>query len=231
MRTGKQAYRDKDYETAFYHYERLSDFGLPAAKMELGKMYMYGRGAPADPQKALTLFEEAGHGSNDKRAERYINQARTKLGVLSLHDKPGGLPAEEGIRLLREAVAQDKNAQALFELGYAYERGRGVPRDGRQADHYYKQAAEAGNPKALYYRAKLYEAGYYVPQNTILARQLYQQAADSGYARGYLNLGRMHEKGIGVTQDYSRALEYYRLAEAHDISAQKDMQRLQKNLD
>lgn len=79
MKTAEKAYINEDYSSARNHYEQLSEFGYPKAKVELGKMYLYGKGVDADPQKALTLFEEAEAAGDDRYAPRLIPKAQEKI--------------------------------------------------------------------------------------------------------------------------------------------------------
>lgn len=102
MKTAKEAAARGDYQTAYYHYNELADFGMPKAKMELGKLYLYGNGVEADPEKALGLFEEARTLGDNKNAPRFIAKAQTKLDKLSMKSKSSGSPSRNGRGLLKE---------------------------------------------------------------------------------------------------------------------------------
>lgn len=231
MDTARQAYKDEDWDTARRHYERLAAAGFPRAKLELGKMHLYGKGMEKDPQKALALFEEAeGNGeSGDRRAPTYIRRAQTYVGADAIRGEAEEVSPEEGFAMLVEN-AEGGSDRALFEVGYAYEKGRGTQVSGYKAAEYYRKAGETGYGRADYHLARLYEKGELVPQNMVLAVRHYRSAAKNDYPRAYLNLGRLYEKGVGVPQNASRARYYYHEAQSNDISADDDIERLRNKI-
>lgn len=225
METGKRAYSNQDYTTAFNHYQRLAEFGVPEAKAELGKLYFYGRGTEADPAKALALFEEAAEAGETRTAPRYIPGAQAKVGALAMKQEDGSPPPDEGIKLLREA-AHKGEPSAWFELGRAFEEGIGVEQNGKLADQHYARAGELGHGRAHYYRAQLYQKGNLVPQDIPLAVSLYEKAGQSDYPRAWQQLGKLYEHGRGVPADLETALEYYELAEIGGLDVAEDKRRL-----
>lgn len=226
MNTAKNAYQNKQYDVAYANYNELAEFGLPQAKVELGKMYLYGRGTDKDPQKALSLFEEAQALGERRYAPRYIPKAQARVGAMALKSD-NGVPPAQGVALLQEAAAHGE-ADALFQLGYAHEKGRGVARNGKLADNYYRQAAAEGNAKAQFYRAELYRKGDIVAKNPATAVQLYRLAGEAGYPRAWQQLGQMYEKGMDVPQDIDKARQYYLLAQEKGILVESDLARPQK---
>jgi TPR repeat protein len=224
MQTGNRAVKNQDYAAARANYEPLAEFGIPKAKTELGKMYLYGRGADADPQKALALFEEA-KAKGDPGAAKLIPKTQAQIGALALQDNPP-IPPQEGLKLLQEAAASG-DASALFNLGYAHEKGIGVPANGQAADQYYQRAAAHDYPRAEFYRGQLYQRGELIPKNMGLALQLYESAGQKGYTRSYVELGKLYEKGKDVPQDYQKAQNYYKLAKQNGLSTDGDLERLQ----
>jgi TPR repeat protein len=99
-------------------------------------------------------------------------------------------------------------------LGFMYETGRGVPKDGRLAAVWYWRAAEQGLPAAQAALGWLYHSGNGVPQDHTEALKWYRKAASQGGARGMANLGMLYGKGEGVPQDYVRAYMWSNLAAA-----------------
>ena len=57
----------------------------------------------------------------------------------------------EAVKWYRKA-ADGGNADAMPNLGYMYEQGRGVPRDEAEAVKWYRKAADAGIAKARFAR-------------------------------------------------------------------------------
>lgn len=185
MGKAKKAYVSKDYPTALYHYEKLSEFGLPRAQTELGKMYLDGAGRPEDPAGALVLFEKAA-ARGDAKAARFIPAAKVRVAQ---NDLRSGVPqrAADGKKALEKLAPTAP--EAAFALGQAYENGWGVAPNGYKADQYYQQASGMGHGKASFHRARLYERGKIVRRDPSKALVLYREAGDLGYARGYEKAG------------------------------------------
>ena len=227
MRTAKQAELQNDYKTSVDHYQRLAEFGLPEAQVELGKYYLNGKGVEKDPKKALALFEQASQKKSNPQTRNYIVRTQSQLGTMAVNGK-SSIPPAKGIALLQQA-AEAGDARAMFELGAAYEKGSGVPRNAQLALEYYKRAGAKGYGRADYNRAMLYEKGELVQQDLPQAINLYKVAAAKDYPRANLNLGRLYEKGVGVEQNLQLAEAYYHQAEKENVSAANDLKRLQKN--
>lgn len=227
MGQGKQAYKDQNYSEAFSHYNRLADFGLPEAKVELGKLYLYGRGAEQDTQRAIDLFQEADK-QGSKVAARLALKAQVKLAKANLKS---GDKAERvrGVQLL-EKVAAHNEPEALFELAQIYEAGQVVPTNAILADQYYSKAAAQNYPKAAYYHARMYRNGQIVPKDLGKALNLYKQAGDSGYPKAYIAIAEIYEKEL-AGPDYSKAYFYYKLAEEKGEIAKKDLKVLLEKAD
>lgn len=141
MKRASNAYKNEDYETARVNYQELSDFGFPRAKIELGKMYLYGKGTEPDPQKALDLFQQAHDDGETVAAAKMIPRAQTKLGMAALKDER----PKEGLQLLEQAGAGG-DARAYQELGKIYEKGVYVPKNQQLAANYYALAEQNGLP-------------------------------------------------------------------------------------
>ena len=70
---------------------------------------------------------------------------------------------------------------AIFELGWAYETGGGVPQDLPKAIKYYDQAAGYGQPEALVALGNLYGEGHGVKVDRQKSLMYYIVAANYGY--------------------------------------------------
>ncbi len=109
--------------------------------------------------------------------------------------------------------AGDKGfAAAQFNLGLAYELGRGVPADERQAFKYYLMAAEQGYAAAQFNVGNMYSTGRGVAQDLFEANLWYKQAAEKGIVEALLNLGVAYEAGRGVKKDELQAARWYKQA-------------------
>jgi TPR repeat protein len=117
----------------------------------------------------------------------------------------------EAVRLFRWA-AERGLADAQVDLGFMYERGRGVARDFVEAVRLYRLAANQGNRAGQVSLGVMYENGRGVARDDVEAVRLYRLSADQGLARAQKNLGWMYQYGRGVPADDAEAVRLYRLA-------------------
>ena len=120
-----------------------------------------------------------------------------------LPDRPS-----QHVRDLTESATQG-NVESAYELGLAYEKGRGVGQNLKKAEHWYRKAAEKGHVEAQNNLGGLYQDGFGVGQNYSEALQWYRLAADQGHPGAIRNLGYLYDQGLGIAQDKSRAAVLY----------------------
>jgi len=92
---------------------------------------------------------------------------------------------------LYQKAADQGSAYAQVNLGWFYEKGRGVPRDLGKAAKLYQKAAHQGFAKAQYDLGGLYEKGRGVPRDFGKAAKLYQKAVDRGNVDARANLRKL----------------------------------------
>lgn len=118
------------------------------------------------------------------------------------------------------AAAGAGNPGAMFELGWAFEIGRGVAADLEQAVSWYDRAVATGEPRAMNNLGWLYAQGTGVPRDPARAVALYRRGAEAGEPSAMNNLGWMLENGIGTQQDLAGAAAWYtRAADLGDSQA------------
>jgi uncharacterized protein len=115
--------------------------------------------------------------------------------------------SKEIAELRKKAEAGD--AEAQNNLGYAYDKGEGVPQDYVEAFKWFRKAAEQRDTTALHNLGYAYAHG--VHKDLKEAIKLYRLAAAQGHAGAYNNLGDAYEHGVGVKKDYKEAIKWYRL--------------------
>ncbi len=108
--------------------------------------------------------------------------------------------------------ARSGYAPAEAELGFLFDRGKGVSRDSAQSAHWYFLAAQKGNPRAETNLAWDYEHGSGVSKDPGQAFSWYKKAAEKGYPRAENNLGTLYSKGLGVSKNDRKAFSWYRKA-------------------
>jgi TPR repeat protein len=119
-------------------YRLAARRGDPHALASLGLMALDGRGMEKNPQQGRAWFEEA--------AAKGEPSASHNLALLLLSTgAPGDLA--RAVQLLRVA-ADAEIADAQHALGVLHLRGRGVPREAREAANWFRRAADNGNRPA-----------------------------------------------------------------------------------
>ena len=208
----------KDYVEAVKWYRKSADKGNEYAMYNLANCYYYGNGVSKDLSIAKQWYQ--------KSADKGHSGAKTKLTELTeQQDSPEALYQKgkeyynnsnysEAVKYYRQA-ADKGNAQAQFDLGSCYERGRGVSRDLAEAFKWYKKSAEQGNKFAQYSLSLCYENGNGVTMNYSEAAKWVRKSAEQGYHFAEKQLGYYYYYGIGVTKNYTEAFKWYSKAAKH----------------
>ena len=133
-----------------------------------------------------------------------------ELGSPDDHVKPAPIAA---FLWYRRAMKQGHSG-AMFRLGDAYRKGRGVPRCPAQGVRLFRRAAEFGNVRGQFAMGVCCEGGQGLPKSLTEAVRWYEMAAEAGYAPAQNNLGGCYEYGLGVPVDMLTAVEWYTKASA-----------------
>lgn len=143
-----------DYPQAAMWLEKAAAQGLPQAESLLADMLRQGLASKPDTARAARLYESAlGKGLGDAEL-RLLNMMGPKWqqlppdSLMTLGEKyyTGSAP-RIGVDLLRTA-AERGNARAMYFLGDAYARARGVAYDHALSLEWYKRSAEHGDTLA-----------------------------------------------------------------------------------
>ena len=158
------------------------------------------------------------------------------MGVSESADFQKGLTAAfngDYATALREwkPLAEQGNADAQYNLGFMYDKGRGVPQDYKTALKWYKLAAEQGDADAQTNLGFIFEKGLSVPQDYKTALKWYNLSAEQGDADAQYNLGLMYGTGLGVIQDNIYAHMWWSVAElSGNKSASKNKDIIAKRM-
>ena len=141
LESAKRAYQQEDYASAFKGFTALAEKGNAEAQVLLGRMYLTGRGAAKDPDKALKWFKAAATQGNA--------DGEFLLGSMYLLPRSD---TAEGLRWVRLAAEQG-NQDAQMLLGKTYMDGLPeLPRDPIQGEMWLRLAAKDNLP---FYEAQL----------------------------------------------------------------------------
>jgi TPR repeat protein len=109
--------------------------------------------------------------------------------------------------------AEKGDLEAQVNLGIAYAKGEGIPKDEVEAVRWIRRAAEKGFAKAQFILGAVYFEGLGgVPKNYVQAVKWIRKAAEQGFADAQFELGEAYAKGGGVSKDYVEAVKWYRQA-------------------
>ena len=114
-------------------------------------------------------------------------------------------------------------------LGKLYSDGLGVIKSDKQAENWYKLAADRGDRNAMFALAMFRFAGRNGPADRDAAAKWFAAAAKLGHAPSAYNLGLLYLEGQQFPQDYKRAAELFRsAANAGNAEAQYALATLYK---
>lgn len=213
---GKQAYLNKDYESALKILKPLAEEGDSQAQITMGLMYDYGHGVEKDPAESIKWYRMA--------AEQGVPLVQHDIGVKYFQGqgvKQNYLEAAKWWELSASAGIADSQ----FNLGLMHYRGIGIPKDYVKAAKLFDAAAEQGHGNAQYSLAVMYAFGQSKEKNYSTALKWFRKSADQNIAQAQFNLGVFHENGYGVSKDINKARVWYQLAA--DQGLQEALKKLQ----
>ncbi|MFI5107053.1 MAG: tetratricopeptide repeat protein, partial [Terriglobales bacterium] len=153
--------------------------GYGPAQYELGRIYLYGRGVPADYPLALRWERKAAE-QGDARAQR---------DLAFMYERGLGVAADpaQAAAWNRKAAGQGQ-VEAQVHLAKALEDGAGVPKDPAEANQWYAKAARQEQPAAQFRLAQIYSQD----ADCGPALRLYQEAASGGETQAMHELGKLY---------------------------------------
>ena len=98
---------------------------------------------------------------------------------------------------------------ALNALGYCFEKGLGVVKNGQKAVELYEKSAAAGSPVGMESLGNAYSDGTYVKKDYGKALDWFEKAIEAGNEDALQAIGRMYFNGLGVPRDFVTAAKYY----------------------
>ena len=108
--------------------------------------------------------------------------------------------------------ANEGNAEAQFDIAYAYFNGEGIERDYASAAMWFKRSARQNYAKAQYNLAYCYMNGRGVPRDYDKASDLLHQSATNNYKRAQLTLADCYANGILVEQNEKESQKWMAMA-------------------
>jgi len=125
---------------------------------------------------------------------------------------------ESQIEDLRIA-AEKGDSEAQLNLGKAYAKGKGVPKDDVEAVKWLRKSAEQGFPEAQFLLGVVYFEGFGgVPKDYVQPVKWYRKAAEQKNAEAQFQLAWAYGNGKGVPEDIAEGVKWYRKADEHRVS-------------
>lgn len=192
---------ERKYRRAFRLTRQGHLAGDPWFTNLLGYFYEHGFVVPQCKPLAFQLYKEA--------ALKGVPIALYNVGTF-LSETEG--KHEEAMQWWRQGAALG-DSYCLVQIGWAYEKGLGVPQDGVQAVKYYRQASEEGNDVGQANLARCYRIELGVKKDTIEMTRLLQLARDQDNAMAWFETGHMYdEEELPSENPESSAIECYEKA-------------------
>ncbi len=185
IRSGVEAYKSGDYETALREFRELAAQGELRAQYNLGIMYMRARGVEKDMAKAVDWQRRAAEGG--------LAAAQHGLGVMFYRGEGVEQDYAEAARWFRRAADQGFTTSQL-NLGVMYFSGLGVERNDAEVVKWVTLAAAGGLPQALFRLGVMYERGSIFPENLSDAAYWYGRSAERGHDEGRKRAEALKEK-------------------------------------
>lgn len=207
-------------EPFYKRHKRPILLGLAAVTMMLGALQ--GGRAGASPSSTRPLPRLSTPAPLHMRPAIAIPKPEQAGQALAWFEEARGLdrPDASTQDLARAAGLYRQAAQigytpALFLLGLAYDKGRGVGQDAVLAGLWYQRAAEHGSVNAMYNLAVLYAKGAVMgtPDYEQAARW-FHQAAEKGHVASQYNYGLLAARGLGTPRDLAVSYRFLALAAA-----------------
>ena len=125
-------------------------------------------------------------------------------------------------------------AIAQVNLGFLYKNGKGVERNLRTAEQWFRKAADQGSSRAQNNLGNMYLQGIGVEQNDQLAAEWFRRASLQDNHRAQYRLGMLYLLGRGVQRNPIEAYAWLALAASADDSiglrARDTLQEITSNL-
>jgi uncharacterized protein len=207
---GMQAFRNRDYATAFREWKSAAEAGQAEAQFDLGLLYAQGLGTRTDLTEAAKWYRKA--------AEQGNAQAEFALG--QMYSRGWGAPRDTTDAMRWMQMANDPASDGPPTEWTRIE-GYGIEQDQKQAAYWYRKAAEQGHPEAQYNLGRLYATGAGVPRDQDEALRWVRAAASQGYAPAQARFGLRYATGSGIPQDHRLAYFWLTVAFLHGDKSQE----------
>ena len=212
----------KDFSEAVKWFRRAAEQGNPDAQNSLGNRYFKGEGVSVDYKEAEKWYRKAAQQGSEQAkkslsiVESLIESAESINGLekenrVEQHELKTIQADERDITIMplrRKVKNGDYDAQN--SLGYCYLKGEGVPVDYKEAEKWFRKAAQQGSEQAKYSLSIVESLNENTDSTDRLS--LLREKAEKGDCDAQAALGDIYQFGQGVPKDFYEAAKWYRKA-------------------
>lgn len=231
LRKGWESHKKGQMMEAIRYYELAKKMGHNGAEFHLHCMKFYGQGIPenryyvdwdtfilsdTERDNLLSCYEEL----------CFLPEIQHNMGELYYTTQD----YRRALQWWSLSGICNNYSHSLVSLGYFYDKGLFVKKDGLLACKYYEKAILQNNLSAMCSLGDLYYHGTIIPQDYKKAFNLYLSSANQGYSYGAYNVAVCYEYGKGVETDLDQALIWYvKCSDKNFIGVQKGLARTHKH--
>lgn len=191
--------------------ETRAEEGDPCSARLLGMTYLFGKGVPRDPARALKWLRAAAE-ADDLVAQQTLG-AFYEFGPGDSRDAAAAAYWYERMTSAARPLAEQGESTAQWLLARAYARGIGtLRRDEAAAAAWLKKAARQDHARAQYDLGLMYFQGRGVPESAAEAARWYRKAAEQDHPGAQNALGYLYQSGRGLPPDDEEAVAWFREA-------------------
>lgn len=183
-------------------FEACALNGMPEAWIDLGKMYLSGKGVKSNPKKGAECFLKSYREGNNYAARIYLE-------YLFWHEEN----YKKTLAFCKQLIAEgDKNGFGNYFMGLMTYSGKGCEPDSVKAFTYHEKSAKIGLPDAMFELYVLLSTGQGCEMDNDDAVKWCRKAAEKGQNRACFNMGSFYATGKGVDRDLSESFRWYKAA-------------------
>ena len=244
---------DIDFGEAVKWFSRAADQGYPLAQMNLGGLYLEGRGVEQNTQLGVSWIRKAAEedeplaqfnmgwlyfdGKAVKQdyktayswfslsAENDWADGQLRAGKMLINGLGVEKDASRGFKWMLQA-AENGNVIAQYDVSICYFNGIGVEEDLGKCAKWSRAAAEKGHPEAQSIIGQLMFFGEGQKQDRPGAIRWLKKAAENGVLQSQFILGGCLFHGDGIEKDHAEAFKWLTLAGEFHEGAQKELSKL-----
>ena len=220
----------KDDRKAIQWFVKSAEQNNPNAQYVLGLLHYKGAGVEKNYDKAFEFFKLSANQGNQKAKEYLENEDLLKTvadigneeAQLILANKYYEKKDYQTAGYWYTRLAENKNPDAMCQLGNMYESGLGVNVDHNRAFSLYSEAAELGNTSAKANLGAMYYTGVGIGKDYNKAFYWTKEAAEQGNGFSEYLLGLMYVNGEGTAKDENEGLYWLNRSVEHGFDKAKE---------